>query len=159
MIIIDTREKAPLSFSFYQLATKVAKLDYGDYAIFGLEDKLSIERKASTSELSLNLCTKSGRARFERELVRMEGVERKVLLCEFSQQELLSFPEGSGIPKSKWPGLRISAKYLRKCLNDVVEQYGLELHLCKTREEAEYVAANIIQNTIERYSHDLFPQG
>jgi len=56
ILIIDTREKQPWCFDddddFQEIIHR--KLDYGDYSIEGLEDRIFIERKSSANELLSN---------------------------------------------------------------------------------------------------------
>lgn len=84
-IIIDTREKLPLSFKCLhirgvkELPTITRKLDVGDYSIAGFEDQVFIERK-SVNDLYGTLF--SGRERFERELERAKDHKYKYLLVE-----------------------------------------------------------------------------
>ena len=80
--IRDSREKEPFKFraSASLEGTEVAKLDAGDYAIKGFEDLICIERKQSVTELAGNLG--KHRARFERELERMQSVSLKYVVVE-----------------------------------------------------------------------------
>lgn len=106
IIVIDTREQQPATFMGHEVIRQ--KLDEGDYctaALLEYEQKtgnktVRIERKKSTAELANNLG--KGFDRFEKELQRLFPYERKVLLCEFTYDHILRFPEDSGIPKNKW---------------------------------------------------------
>jgi len=144
MIIVDTREQRPWNFGFYGFQTTIAKLHFGDYSVVGKTDQIIIERKASTSELSNNLCTKDGFRRFEAEMEKA-GSCRKVLICEFPREYLDIFPDKSGIPKSRLKFLRVGAKFLRKRLNDTVEKYSIELHFANNIAEAERLALSILE--------------
>ena len=77
VILVDTREKAPLHFEHYQ--TEAATLTTGDYSIKGMESAFSIERK-STPDLIASLTR--DRDRFTRELERLRGYRFKRLLIE-----------------------------------------------------------------------------
>lgn len=108
IIIVDSREKdiLPLEILGHQII--IQKLDEGDYASQELLDyekatgskTVRIERKKSTSELATNLGKDF--KRFEKEMQRLLPYERKIILCEFNYDDILRFPEGSGIPKNKW---------------------------------------------------------
>lgn len=116
-IVIDTREKYPLDFFGHEI-TRI-KLDEGDYCTLDLleyekstgEKTVRIERKRNTGELSINLGKDF--KRFENELSRLFSYKRKVLLCEFTYDDILSFPENSGIPKSRWYRKSKSGKVVR----------------------------------------------
>jgi ERCC4-type nuclease len=144
MIIVDTREQKPWDFTFYGHEVISAKLEFGDYSVVGKTNEIFIERKASTSELSNNLCTKEGYRRFDAEMER-SGSARKILICEFPKEYLDIFPDKSGIPKSKLPFLRIGAKFLRKRLYEIVEKYNIELHFANSVSEAETMALSILE--------------
>ena len=143
MIIVDTREQKPWDFSFYGHEVTVAKLDFGDYSVDGKTNQIFIERKASTSELSNNLCTDVGYRRFNAEMER-SGAARKILICEFPESYMEVFPEKSGIPKNKLKFVRISNKFLRKRLHEIVEKYSLEVYFNNTIGEAEELALRIL---------------
>lgn len=147
MIIVDTREQKPWDFSFYGHEVTVAKLEYGDYSIAGKTDQIFIERKATTGELSNNLCTDIGYRRFNAEMER-SGEARKVLICEFPENYMETFPEKSGIPKSKHKFIRISAKFLRKRLHEIVDKYSVEVYFNNTIGEAEELALKILSEYI-----------
>ena len=72
-IIRDTREKIGWEFPFYDdVEIESKKIDSGDYTTELLQNKIVIERKASTSEIANNLGRKTAKARFYRECDRME---------------------------------------------------------------------------------------
>lgn len=147
MIIVDTREQKPWDFSFYGHEVLLAKLDYGDYSVVGKTDQIFIERKATTSELSANLCTDVGYRRFNAEMERSREA-RKVLICEFPESYMEIFPEKSGIPKSKQKFIRIGAKFLRKRLHEIVDKYSVEVYFNDTIGEAEELALKILSEYI-----------
>src|SRR5688572_1939018 len=95
-VLRDTREQCGWIFSRSKAISLVidSKLETGDYTIAGLEDKLCIERKASTAEIANNICEK----RFFAELDRMLIFPHRFIICEFSFKDVLDFPKNSGIP-------------------------------------------------------------
>ena len=94
-VIIDSREQKPLEFNSSAIdEIIVSKLDEGDYAIAGLEDKLCIERKASFMEVYKNVTEK----RFWSEVQRMANYKYKFLVCEFSMSDVDGFPHNTGLP-------------------------------------------------------------
>jgi len=81
-IICDTREKKGFHFKKSKNCAGmiVQKLDYGDYSIKGLEHFVIIERKQTITELCNNLG--KHRARFYREIERMDHVDHKFIVVE-----------------------------------------------------------------------------
>lgn len=77
-IVIDTREQQPYQFA-YPIKSLTAKLDFGDYSLWGYENRIAIERK--TTEDFLGSIT-NGRDRFFRELKRMAEAEYRAVIVE-----------------------------------------------------------------------------
>jgi DNA excision repair protein ERCC-4 len=83
VIVIDTREQAPLVFSHLQSVR--GTLTTGDYSIAGLTDLFAIERKSINDLVS---CCTGDRERFCRELHRLRGFRFKRLLIVGSRGEI-----------------------------------------------------------------------
>lgn len=122
-ILRDTREQTGWEFQKRSpiLGTKSATLKTGDYTIEGLEDLFVVERKRNTSELANNLT--SDWARFERELERLEAFQFPFLVCEFTLKDIIDYPKGSGIPKSKWRYLKIRGSFLLRKILQIETTY------------------------------------
>lgn len=87
-IIIDTREQEPFSFkgkTYTDVQVTRGCLPTGDYSLAGLTDRVAIERK---SLADLVACLGRERERFERELIRGQGLECFVVVVEANWQEL-----------------------------------------------------------------------
>lgn len=152
-ILIDTREQKPffevapyLSTGEY-ITTEYRKLDAGDYSAEGLEDILAIERKSTTGELYGNLAKKTMKERFYRELDKLEQIQKAIILCEFPEENIYSFPRDSGIPKSKQKYIRGGSKFFRKLLHEITDNYNIEFVFCADKVEAENYAAQLIRDT------------
>ena len=115
-VIKDTREQTGYYFNKFNMCDGMIekKLDTGDYSIEGLEDKVCIERKASVAELAINLG--KDKHRFFAEIERMKPFQHKYIVLEFSMEDLTKFPEGSDIPEKNKRTLKISGKYILRCL-------------------------------------------
>lgn len=146
-IIRDTREKEGHGWTFGELDVIDKPLKSGDYSIEGLEDYLCIERKKSVSEIAINIGSDS--ARFNRELDRMKDIPLSYLICEFSIEDVLSFPKNSGIPREKLKYVRINGKYILKVLNTYNEKYGIKVIFAGNRENAIEKAMEIIRHVEE----------
>lgn len=116
VILIDRREKTPWKFSE---TTKPATLLSGDYTIEGHESKIIVERKGCVAEFAANLKQK----RFEAELVRLEVVPYSFVVCEFTLDELFSFPYGAGLGLSIIRRIKSRGPYLIKRLNELHMTY------------------------------------
>ena len=101
-IIVDTREQQPWAFEEYVTAHK--KLDTGDYSIEGLEDILTIERKKSVSEIANNITE----SRFKDVIERLSKIKYSFILLEFNLEDILSYPNGSTLPKKIWTKVKIT---------------------------------------------------
>lgn len=118
-IIRDTREQQGWFFTKVDdptiSGTIIGSLKSGDYTVQGYQDKFVIERKASTGEIAKNICE----ARFERELERLEEIPLAFVVLEFTYDDILTFPQNSGIPPRYWRKLRIRPKFILKRIYDL----------------------------------------
>ncbi len=80
VIVVDTREQTPLAFPT-DVPTIRAGLHTGDYSIAGCEDQFTVERK-SLADLVHTIIHE--RARFERELERMQPFAFRRVICTAS---------------------------------------------------------------------------
>jgi DNA excision repair protein ERCC-4 len=85
VIVIDSREQEPLSFS--RLQCRTGTLTSGDYSVCGLEHLFAVERK-TISDL-VGCCVGQTRERFERELHRLRGFRFKRLLIVGTEADIL----------------------------------------------------------------------
>lgn len=171
IIVSDTREQIPWNFNFYGHKMIIETLNAGDYTVkelLNLENKLDkkilrIERKRSTGEIFSNL----GRnfAVFKKEMIKLSEYEYKYIICEFNLDILLSFPENSGIPDSKWyrinkegkivNNLRMTGKGMLSILNTIEKKYGVETILANDRNEAINIANTIFQKVYNAYKEEI----
>jgi len=154
IILKDTREKLGWDFESYEKceAMKIQGLKTGDYTLEGLETILCVERKASTGELSLNLGKK--RKTFEAEVERMSHFRWAYIICEFSIDDLMTFPVGSGIPRSKWKFIRMNGKFMWRKLSEYQEDYGIQVIFCDNREQAQEMVLKIFNDVTEILSRE-----
>lgn len=144
VIIQDTKEKLPWNFKIHSDVQQVRRhLETGDYSINGHEHLFCIERKKSTAELALNLGRKI--KPFEAELERMAAFKSKHIICEFTSWDMLNFPYNSKVPKKLWKYVKMKGGFLYSKLTELSEKYNINLHYCKSREDAQLLAINIIR--------------
>lgn len=146
-IVVDSREQKP--FSFRRTAAcegvEVRALPTGDYSIAGLEDILTVERKASTGELAGNVQDE----RFERELARLRDFEHAWVVCQFTLADVLAFPAGSGIPRSRWRTMRMRGPYLLRRVSQLMVEYGVPFLFCG--EQAQEMALSLMKRVWEAH--------
>ena len=147
-VIRDTREKEGQGWTWrkstYCAGTERRKLDQGDYAIKGHEDFMIIERKGSVSEWAQNVV----QDRFTRELERSRHIPHVWIVLEFRQSEIMSYPVGSGIPKSKWRFLRCKGPLMMKRMTEIQMEYP-NVRIWLAGEQGKDVAATIFKRTVE----------
>lgn len=145
-VIQDTREKKPWSFPIkdYCEGSVVSTLKTGDYSIEGLENILCIERKRSTGEF----CGNISKSRWDRELVRMSKFEHAYLILEFTADQVLEFPYGSGIPEKYWPGLKITGSFMMTKITSYMVAYP-NIHIIFAGTQGSLIAQKIFKQVIE----------
>lgn len=105
-IIRDTSEQHPFSFvgmrtdaarSGKSLIVKIkdASLETGDYAIEGYETRMAVERKSLEDFLR---CVGTDRDRFEKQLTRLNNLERGYVVVEADWSRILEKHEYSKVP-------------------------------------------------------------
>ena len=149
IVLRDTREKTGWDFKTHDKCRAVVDwgLKTGDYTVRGLEKHLVVERKASTGELAMNLGKK--RSAFEAEIKRMNNFRWKYILCEFSIDDLMNFPENSGIPKKQLQYVRMNGKFMWKKLCEYQEQHGVQVVFCDNKINAQEKAMFIFDEVTE----------
>lgn len=145
-IIIDTREQTPWEFGLHTTAHR--KLDTGDYSIEGFESILAIERKKSVNEIATNITE----PRFKDVLERMSHIPHRFMLFEFDLEDVYNYPVGSNVPKKMWDKLKISSKYIMKCLSQIQIKYGIHIIYCGCSENAEKMAVSLMKRVYEQYN-------
>jgi ERCC4-type nuclease len=145
IILVDTREQAPFTFSGYEASTEAAALPVGDYSLPGFTDQVAIERKELNDLVSCLMG--ENRERFERELARGRPYDLFVVVVEAALadvsrgryqsemkphaalQSLVTFQVRYRTP-FVWAGTRQGAEYLTfsllaKYLREIEERFKL----------------------------------
>ena len=65
--------------------------------------------------------------------------------------DLLKFPEGSTVPKSAMSKVRITGKYLLKCLVEFQVWYNVKILLCGNKKNAFLVTNSIFKRLNEMF--------
>lgn len=140
-IIIDSREQVGFwTFAGYSgIETEIKKVDCGDYILEEYPKGITIDRKKTLSELANNIKEK----RFKKELALMAEYEEAYILCEFPFMCYSTFPEGSGIPKSKWKYLRKGGMSILNDINKLERDYHVKILYSNDKFHAEKIAVKL----------------
>lgn len=144
-IIRDTREKPGHGWNFratqYCEGQELKALPTGDYSIEGREEEFCIERKASTAEIAKNFLEK----RFWNEIERLQTFKHAYIIFEFSLDDVINFPRGSGIPKAAQRKMRISSNFLLAKIAELQVKYGIHVIFAGDSQQAQRMALCIIK--------------
>lgn len=143
IIIRDTREKQPWDFSrFDECEGQITRtVKTGDYQILGKEHRITIDRKKSPSELSMNLGRKY--KTFKKELIRMADFDEAYILLEFSLNDLLMFPENESAKFATM--IQMNGASMIKQINTIEKKYNVRFIFCNNREEAQDKAIELFK--------------
>tara|TARA_Y100000590_G_scaffold423744_1_gene529930 strand:- start:375 stop:878 length:504 start_codon:yes stop_codon:yes gene_type:complete len=151
-VIKDTREQEGYYFSKYNKCAGMIerKLDTGDYSLEGMEDKICIERKGCVEELAMNLGQK--KHAFMNEIERMEQFPHKFLILEFTLEDLVDFPENTRIPERQKSKIKITGKYMMKCLMEFQLHNNIHIIFCGDKHNAFLTVSSILKRVNEMYT-------
>jgi hypothetical protein len=171
-VIKDTREQDGWFFSPYDKCSgmEVSTLHTGDYTMEGFEDVVCIERKASVSEIAMNLGKKKDA--FYREIERMRDFHFRYLLLEFSASDILNYPmsllseDDKAIYEAYQSGecelpdfkrfkvveqTKISGRYLLKALMEISIRYDVNVMFCDNKHNAFMICNSIFKRLNELF--------
>jgi len=151
-VIKDTREQDGYFFSEFNTCAGMIdqKLDTGDYSILGMEDKVCIERKGCVEELAVNLGQK--KHAFLAEVERMTPFPHKFIVLEFSLEDLIKFPDETRIPVKNKASLKITGKYMLKCLFEFQLYNNVQILFCGNKYNAFLAVSSILKRVNEMYT-------
>lgn len=151
-VIKDTREQDGYFFREFNTCAGMVeeKLDTGDYSIKGMEDKICIERKGCVEELAVNLGQK--KHAFLAEIDRMEPFPHKFIILEFSLEDLIKFPDETRIPVKNKASLKITGKYMLKCLFEFQLYNNVQILFCGNKTNAFIAVSSILKRVNEMYT-------
>lgn len=155
-IIIDTREKVDYFkfFSYNDVNTTVDTLSTGDYSIKDYEDKITIDRKRNCNELQM--CFGQSWGRFYRELQRMASFDEGYIVCSFPYEDVETFPLNSGVPKNRWKYIKTSARFLKKRIHDIEEEFpNIKFIFSYSKIEAEEITYNLLRTYYDKQINSI----
>lgn len=150
-VIKDTREQDGWVFSPYDkcLGMQIGTLHTGDYTLLGFEDVVCVERKACVSEIAMNLGKKKGA--FNAEMERMKDFPFSFLICEFDMEDVLKYPEGSRVPRNLRAKVKVTGKYLLKCLLEFQVWYDTKIIFAGNKHNAFLVCNSLFKRLNELF--------
>ena len=150
-VIKDTREQDGWFFSPYDKCAgmEVGSLNTGDYTLQDFEDVVCIERKGCTSEIAMNLGRK--KKPLQAEMERMKDYPFSFIICEFSMDDLLKYPENSKVPMRMRPKVKVTGKYLLKCVVEFQIWYDTKILFCGNKQNAFVVCNSIFKRLNELF--------
>lgn len=151
-VLRDTREQKGWIFDPSEacVGTTVQTLKTGDYSLLGYEHLLTIERKGSVVEFVQNITKKDKWAAFKAELERMESYPAAFIVCEFTFDDVMRYPEGSGLPWAARSKVRISPQYYLKRLLEIELHFKARVQLVGPHKSREYVSS-LFKRVVERW--------
>lgn len=150
-VIKDTREQEGWFFAPYDKCEgmEIGTMHTGDYTLKGYEDVVCVERKASVSEIAMNLGRK--KKPFQEEIERMKDFHFSFLILEFSMDDVLKYPEGSKVPRAARSKVKVTGKYLLKCLMEFEIWYNTKIIFCGNKQNAFLVTNSIFKRLTELF--------
>jgi hypothetical protein len=148
MVLRDNAEKTGWHFAdaFDCAGMEITSLNTGDYTIVGLENKLSIERKASVAEIATNI----NEPRFEKELTRLDDFEYPFVICEFNFKDIINFP--AGLPPRIKDKITMSPKFIMKKISEYSLYHKAKWMFCDDKYGAFLMARSIMKRLHEKYN-------
>ena len=133
----------------HNIAYEIRKLDCGDYMLTGGD--ISVDRKASLNELSMNLLNPNDKARFWREVRRARETGIKlVILCEHGGQ-IKTF---SDVKKWRPRYGKATGKSLSDAIFRLYMAYGVPVLYCDKRSTAKRII-EILQGDPDNVNEQL----
>jgi DNA excision repair protein ERCC-4 len=123
VVVVDTREKEPYSFSPDHIRVVRQALSAGDYSLQGMEHLIAVERKSLDDFVHTVV---SSRERFRKELLEMRNHEAACVVVEASFQDVLSGLYCSGAHPNSVIGSALS----------IIVDYNIPIFFCSNRQAA-----------------------
>lgn len=134
VIVIDTREQHPYSFTVPAVRRK---LDAGDYSIEGFETVAAIERKELNDYVQTVICQ---RERFAKELKKLAAYRLKAIVVEASMADVIAGRYEGHVPPKSVVGATAG----------IILGYGIPIYFCSNRQIALHFTETLLMKFHER---------
>jgi ERCC4-type nuclease len=138
VILVDSREKIPLSFDPAHAVTVRRALVAGDYSLDGHETSVAVERKSLDDFVGSVV---RGRERFLAELRRLEGYELACIVVEGSLEDVLAHRYRAGVHPNAVFGAALS----------IIVDHGIPIYFCGDRQ----IACAFVEGLLCRYHRKI----
>ena len=82
----------------------------------------------------------------------MRALEKAYFVCEFSESDVYSYPEGQGFTTAQKAKIRMSGGYIRKLLREIESEFpNIEVVFCDSKEEAEFFVHELFEEWEAKY--------
>jgi hypothetical protein len=153
-VIRDTKEKKGHGWIFDPspacTGTIIESMKTADYTLKGYEHLFCVERKGSVQEFVQNITQKEKWVRFKDELQRMEDFSAAYIVCEFTLDDVMRYPVGSGLPYAIQKKVRVSPQFYLKRLIEIELNFKARMKLVGKTHSKEY-ASSLFKRVIEKY--------
>lgn len=152
-VLIDSAEQTPRKFikTDYCNGSTTANLIWGDYSIEGLEDRFTIERKASAAEWHTNICSKDF-DRFKKELEALCNYDNPFIVLEFSWNDILKFPWNTKLPMSVKRKIGNRSGYLLRRTLEIMTEYPIPIIVAGSEENARTIMISLFKRIWAKYN-------
>lgn len=149
-IIQDTRERIGWWYEPDDifLGTISSKLEYGDYSIEGLEDKIFIDRKKSVTELARNIFE----PRFENLLKNISSRPYRFIICEFALEDILNYPFGCKLPLKIKNKIKVRGGFLQSVIIKYIINYNINFIFAGDNKKAKCFCYAILKQIYKNYA-------
>ncbi len=134
VIVIDTRERLPYSFT---VPVARRKLDVGDYSIEGFETVAAIERKELNDYVQTVIYQ---RERFAKELKKLAAYRLKAIVVEASMADVLAGRYEGNVPPQSVIGATAG----------IILGFGVPVYFCSDRQIALHFTETLLTKFHER---------
>ena len=134
IIVIDTREQHPYSFSVPAVRRK---LDAGDYSIEGFETVAAIERKELNDYVQTVIYQKE---RFRKELAKLAAYRLKAIVVEASMSDIVA---------GRYEG-HIAPQSVIGATAGIILGFGVPVFFCSDRQIALHFTETLLRKFYER---------
>jgi hypothetical protein len=157
-VLRDSREKEGHGWVFDDsetcTGTAVKTLRTGDYTLAGYEDVLAVERKGSVCEFVGNITQKGKWANFKDELERLEVYPAAFVVCEFTLDDVMRYPQGTNLPWAIKRRIRVSPQFYLKRLIEIELHFKAKVKMVGPTAGRDYVSS-LFKRVVERWPERL----
>ena len=89
---------------------------------------------------------------FLNEIERMKPFPHKFLILEFTLSDLVDFPNNTRIPEKNKSRVKITGKYLLKCLMEFQLHDDIHVLFCENKHNAFLTVSSILKRVNEMYT-------